>query len=171
MIDSSVVIFLLSFNVEVCAQSPGNHVNDPMERLISEVLLFGCWWGWWRILVMWWWRKGLDLLVLLVHMVLLVGVEWFIVELSLVVLLGVVGVCNNSLVVGWLISGILSFVALFSWQSLMGVRGVFTCEKGSRTFAVVGLGLYLCLWGCRRGPVVWGTLGDERCLQSAVDWQ
>jgi hypothetical protein len=28
------------------------------------------------------------------------GVEWFIMELLLVVLLGVVGVCNNSLVAG-----------------------------------------------------------------------
>jgi hypothetical protein len=70
-----------------------------MKRLITEVLLFRYWWEWWSILVMWWWRKDLDLLVLLVHMVLLVGVEWFIVELLLVVLLGVVGVCNDLLVV------------------------------------------------------------------------
>jgi hypothetical protein len=49
---------------------------------------------------MWRWKEDLDLLVLLVHMVGLVGVDWFTVELSLVVLLGMVGVCNNLLVVG-----------------------------------------------------------------------
>jgi hypothetical protein len=69
---------------------------------------------------MWRWRKGMDLLVLLIHMVLLVGVEWFIVELLLVVLLGVVGVCNNSLVVAWLISGHPVFGSLGSGQSLKG---------------------------------------------------
>jgi hypothetical protein len=74
-------------------------VDDPTERLFGEVLLFRCQWGWWN-LVMWRWKEDLDLLVLLVHMVGLVGVDWFTVELSLVVLLGMVGVCNNLLVVG-----------------------------------------------------------------------
>jgi hypothetical protein len=73
--------------------------------------------------------KGLDLLVLLVHMVLLVGVEWFIVELSLVVLLGVVGVCNNSLVVDWLISGHPVFGGLGFRAVPGGVRGVFAVKK------------------------------------------
>jgi hypothetical protein len=45
VIDSAVVIFLLSFSVEVCVRSLGNHVNNPMKRLIGEVLLFGWWWG------------------------------------------------------------------------------------------------------------------------------
>jgi hypothetical protein len=74
-------------------------VDDPTKRLFGEVLLFWCRWGWWN-LVMWRWKEDLDLLVLLVHMVGLVGVDWFTVELSLVVLLGMVGVCNNLLVVG-----------------------------------------------------------------------
>jgi hypothetical protein len=99
VIDSSVMLFLLSFSVEVCARSPGNHVNDPTKRLIGEVFLFG-----------------------------FQGSPW--------------------------------------WSARSLHR-----EKGSRTFAVAGLDLYLCLWGCWRGPVVWGTLGDERCLQTAVDWQ
>ena len=44
--------------------------------------------------------------MLLVHVeVLLVGMVMFIVELVLVILLGVVGVGDNSLVVSWLISG------------------------------------------------------------------
>jgi hypothetical protein len=78
---------------------------------------------------MWWWRKSLDLLVLLVHMVLLVGVEWFIVELSLVVLLGMVGVCNNSLVVGWLISSHHVFGGLGFRAVPSGVREVFAVKK------------------------------------------
>ena len=48
---------------------------------------------------MWRWKEELDLLVLLVHMVGLVGMDWVVVKLSLVVLLGMVGVCNNLLVV------------------------------------------------------------------------
>jgi hypothetical protein len=48
---------------------------------------------------MWRWREDLDLLVLLVHMVGLVGMDCVVVKLSLVVLLGMVGVCSNSLVV------------------------------------------------------------------------
>jgi hypothetical protein len=40
VVDPSVVIFLLSFSAEVCARSPGNHVNDSMERLFDKVLLF-----------------------------------------------------------------------------------------------------------------------------------
>jgi hypothetical protein len=78
---------------------------------------------------MWWWRKGLDLLVLLVHMVFLVGVEWFIVELSLSVWLGMVGVCNNSLVVDWVISGHLVFGGLGFGAVPSGMRGVFSVKK------------------------------------------
>jgi hypothetical protein len=57
------------------------------------------------------------------------GVEWFIVELSLVVLLGVVGVCDNSLVVGWLISGHPIFGSLGFRAVSSGVQGVFTVKK------------------------------------------
>jgi hypothetical protein len=53
---------------------------------------------------MWWWREDLDLLVLVVHMIRLVK-DWFVVELLLVVLLGMVSMRDNSLVVCWLISG------------------------------------------------------------------
>jgi hypothetical protein len=45
MIDPSIVVFLLPFCVEFGAGSSGNHVNDPLKGLISEVLLL--WWGWW----------------------------------------------------------------------------------------------------------------------------
>ena len=80
-------------------------------------------------MVMWRWREDLDLLVLLVHMVELVEVEWFVVELSLVVLLGMVGVCNNSLVIGWLISGHSVFGGLGFRIVLGGMCGVFTVKR------------------------------------------
>jgi hypothetical protein len=73
-------------------------VDNPTKRLFGEVLLLGCWWGWWGILVVWRWREDLDLLVLLVHMIGLV-MDWFIVELLVVVSLGMVSMRNNSLVV------------------------------------------------------------------------
>jgi hypothetical protein len=38
-------------------------------------------------------------------------------------------------------------------------------EKGSGAFTIAGLGLCLYIWGWCRDPVVWGTLGDELCLQ------
>jgi hypothetical protein len=57
------------------------------------------------------------------------GVELFIVELSLVVLLGVVGVCNDSLVVSWLISGHPIFGSLGFRAVPGGVRGVFAMKK------------------------------------------
>jgi hypothetical protein len=105
-------------------------VNDTTERLISKVFLFGYWWGWWWILVMWWWWwEGLDLLVLLVHMVLLVGVVLFIVELLLVILLGVVDVCDNLLVFSWLIFGHPIFGSLGFTAIPGGVRGVFALKK------------------------------------------
>jgi hypothetical protein len=48
MIDSSIVVFLLLFCVDLEAGSSGNHVNDPSKGLIGEVLLFRCWCCWWR---------------------------------------------------------------------------------------------------------------------------
>jgi hypothetical protein len=128
-------------------------VNGPTEELIGEVFLYGYWWGWW---------EALDLLVLLVHMVLLVGVVLFIVELSLVILLGVVGVGDDSLVFSRLIFGNPIFGGL-GFRAIPGGVWSLCHEKDSKTFAVAGLGLCLCLWGCCRGPVTWGTRGDERC--------
>jgi hypothetical protein len=46
VIDPSIVVFLLSFGVELRAGSSCNHVNDPSKRLIGKVLLFRCWWWW-----------------------------------------------------------------------------------------------------------------------------
>jgi hypothetical protein len=57
------------------------------------------------------------------------GMELFIVELSLVVLLGVVGLCNNPLVVNLLISGHPVFGSLGFRAVPGGVRGVFTLKK------------------------------------------
>jgi hypothetical protein len=103
-------------------------VDDPTERLLGKVLLFGCWWGWWRILVVWRWREDLDLLVLMVHMIGLV-MDWIVVELLLVVLLGMVGMRNNSLVTGWLISGHSIFGGLGFGAIPGGVCVVFTVKK------------------------------------------
>jgi hypothetical protein len=72
-------------------------VDDPAERLLGEVLLLGCWW--WRILTMRWRREDMDVLMLVVHVIWLVK-DWFVVELLLVVLLGVISMRDNSLVVG-----------------------------------------------------------------------
>jgi hypothetical protein len=61
-------------------------------------------------------------------------------------IVGVVGVCNNSLVVGWLISGHPIFGSL-GFRAVPGGGAWSLCrEKGSRTITVVGLGLCLCLW-------------------------
>jgi hypothetical protein len=77
----------------------------------------------------WWWWEGLDLLVLLVHMVLLVGMVLFIVESTLVILLVVVGVGDNSLVVSWLISGHPIFGGLGFRATPGGMCGVFAVKK------------------------------------------
>jgi hypothetical protein len=57
------------------------------------------------------------------------GMELFIVELSLVVLLGVVGLCNNSLVINLLISGHPVFGSLGFRAVPGGVHGVFAVKK------------------------------------------
>jgi hypothetical protein len=77
----------------------------------------------------WWWRWGLDFLVLLVHMVLLVGMVMFVVELMLVILSGVVGVGDNSLVVSRLISGHPIFGGLGFRAIPGGMCRVFAMEK------------------------------------------
>jgi hypothetical protein len=77
---------------------------------------------------MWWRRKDLDLLVLVVHMIRLVK-DWFVVELLLVVLLGVVSMRDNSLVVVWLISGHPIFGGLGFKAIPGGVCVVFAMKK------------------------------------------
>jgi hypothetical protein len=80
------------------------------------------------ILMMWWWREDLDLLVLVVHMIRLVK-DWFVVELLLVVLLGMVNMRDNSLVVGWLISGHPIFGGLGFRVTPGGVCAVFAMKE------------------------------------------
>jgi hypothetical protein len=70
-------------------------VDDPIERLLGEVLLLGCWR--WRILMMRWRREDLDLLTMVVQVIRLAN-DWFVVVWLLVVL-GVISMCDNSLVV------------------------------------------------------------------------
>jgi hypothetical protein len=78
--------------------------------------------------VVWRWREDLDLLVLVVHMIGLV-MDWFVVELILVVLLGMVSMRDNSLVVGWLISGHFVFGGLGFEAIPGGVCAVFTMKE------------------------------------------
>jgi hypothetical protein len=54
--------------------------------------------------MMWWWGEDLDLLMMTVQVVGLV-MDLLVVVWLLVVLLGVISMCDNSLVVGWLSSG------------------------------------------------------------------
>jgi hypothetical protein len=120
------VILFLSFGVEVYAGPLGNHVNDPAERLLGKVLLFGCWW-WrvlmWRILMMRWRREELDLLMMMVQVIRLVK-DLFVVVWLLVVLLGVISVCDNLLIVSWLIPG----------YPIVGGLGFRAIPSGVRTF-------------------------------------
>jgi hypothetical protein len=153
-------------------------VDDPTERLLGKVLLFGCWWGWWRILVVWRWREDLDLLVLMVHMIGLV-MDWIVVELLLVVLLGMVGMLNNSLVTSWLISGHSIFGGLGFGAIPGGVCVVFAVKEAiepsrlrSPTFASasgVGAATLLCgvllVTSCVSGGVL---VGDGVLLLVAV---
>jgi hypothetical protein len=128
-------------------------VDDPVERLFGEVLLFGCWWRW-RILVMWWWSEDLDLLLLVVHMIMLVK-DWFIMKLLLVVLLGMVSMHDNLLVVGWLISGHSIFGGLGFRAIPGGVCAVFAVEeavepsqlRSPASASSSGVGAATLLWG------------------------
>jgi hypothetical protein len=105
--------------------------------------------------VVWRWRENLDLLVLLVHMVGLVGMDWFVVELSLVVLLGMIGVRNNSLIVDWLISGHSIFDGLGLGAVPSGMCRVFAMKEavepswlqGSASSSTSGVGAPALLCG------------------------
>jgi hypothetical protein len=109
--------------------------------------------------------------VLLVYVVvLLVRMVMFIVELVLVVLLGMVGVGDNSLVVSRLVFGH-AILCGFGFRAVPGwVRRVFPIEMTVETFAVAGLCLCLWLRYCR-GLDAEGVRDDKRSPQSVVDWQ
>jgi hypothetical protein len=76
-------------------------VNDHAVRLLGEVLLLGCWRRrvlMWRILMMRWRREDLDLLMMMVQVIGLVR-DLLVVVWLLVVVVGVISMCDNSLVV------------------------------------------------------------------------
>jgi hypothetical protein len=120
--------------------------------------------------VVWRWMEDLDLLVLRVHMVGLVVMDWFAVELLLVVLLGMVGVHNNSLVVGWLISdhyffGGLGFVAIPSGMCAVfavkeAVEPSWLRSSASASATCVGAVTLLC-----------GVLLETSCLWWGFGWR
>jgi hypothetical protein len=96
--------------------------------------------------------------VLLVYVVVLqVGVVMLIVALVLGVLLGMVGVGDNSLVVSHLVSRH-SVLCGLGFRAVAGGCAESSPWKGNRTFAVVGLGLYPCPWCFCHGPAAWGIL-------------
>jgi hypothetical protein len=124
MVDTSVMISLLSLCLEVDAGPSGDHVDDSTIRLIGEVFLFWCFGV---ILVMWIWlmrrqERGWYNLYLLVMLVCVVGRMLGVVVVAwLWVVVVVVCVRNNSLVVGWLCprhsaSGGLCFWAIPCWM-------------------------------------------------------
>jgi hypothetical protein len=135
-------------------------VDDPTERLLGEVLLLGCWW--WRILMMWWRREDLDLLMLVVHVIGLMK-DRLIVELLLVVLLGVVSMRDNSLIVGWLISGHPVFGGLGFRAIPGGICAVFTMKKAVKPSRLRG-SASASSSSVVATTVVWDTPGDELCL-------
>jgi hypothetical protein len=122
MVDTPVVIPLLSLRLEVDVGPFGDHVNDSTIRLIGEVFLLWClgvilvvW-----VLVMRRWRRGGDDLDFLIVWICVVG--WVLDGAVVVWLWVVVVICvrDNSLVVGWLCSrhpvpGGFCFRAIPSW--------------------------------------------------------
>jgi hypothetical protein len=129
---------------------------------------------------MWWWREDLDLLVLVVHMIRLVK-DWFIVELLLVVLLGMVSMCDNLLVVSWLISGHSIFGGLGFRAIPGGVCAVFAMKEeiepsrlrssASASSSGVGVAALLCgrllATNCVSGGVL---VGDSVDLLLVAVW-
>jgi hypothetical protein len=114
-------------------------------------------------------------------MVGLVGVEWFIVVSLLVVLLGMVSVCNNSLVVSWLISGHSVFGGHGFRAVPVGMCGLFTVKKavepswlwGSAFASTSGVGAVALLCGVLLAMSYVASLvlvGDSVHLFLAVIW-
>jgi hypothetical protein len=108
----------------------------------------------WRILMMWWRREDLDLLMMMVQVIRLVK-DLFVVVWLLVVLLGVISMCDNSLVVSWLISGHPIFGGLGFRAIPSGVRAVFAMKhslkpsrlRGSASASSSGFGATVLLCG------------------------
>jgi hypothetical protein len=75
--------------------------------------------------------------MLVVHVIRLVK-DRFVVELLLVVLLGVISMCDNSPVVGWLISGHPVFGGLGFTAIPGGVRAVFAMKKAVKPLRLWG---------------------------------
>jgi hypothetical protein len=113
-------------------------VDDSTVRWLGEVFLFGCRrWGvvMWRIWMVWrWWGENLHLLMVMLYMIGLV-LDLLVVVRLLVVLLGVVGVRDDSLVVGWLGS---SHSVLGLRTIPCGMRAVLAVKQAVKSLRLLG---------------------------------
>lgn len=133
MINPSIILFLPSFVFELGTEPSSDHVNDPPERWVSELLLLG-WrrgllmvlllvcllqWGWQgkSFLVLKTWLLGEGMIVVLLEL----GVIWMpILVLMVVVWMGLVCMHDGSFVGYWcglghLVLCFLSFWTVYSW--------------------------------------------------------
>jgi hypothetical protein len=85
-----------------------------------------------------WRREDLDLLMMMVQVMGLVR-DLFVVVWVLVVVLGVISMCDNSLVVSWLISGHPVFGGLGFWAIPSGVCTVFAMKQAVKPSRLLGL--------------------------------
>jgi hypothetical protein len=132
VVDTAVMVPLLSLRVEVDTGPPSDHVNDSTIRLIGEVFLL---WGLGVVgvvdVLLWWvgggggGRYDLYLLVVLVCVV-----RWMRSEDVVVWLRGLlICVRDNSRVVGWLRSCHPVSGGLCLWAVSCRVRAVFAVEQ------------------------------------------
>jgi hypothetical protein len=158
MVDTPVVIPLLSLRLEVDAGPSGDHVNDSAIRLIGEVFLLRCLGV---ILVVWVQvmrrqrrRQGWEDLYFLMVWICVVG---WVLDVAIVVWLWVVVmICvrDNSLVVGWLCSrhrvpGGLCFRAIPCWVcTILAVKhAVISARLLRPSPAPASRAIAAALWG------------------------
>jgi hypothetical protein len=133
VVNTAIVVLFLSLGVKVHARSPSDHVDDSTVRWLGEVFLFGC--RRWGVVMVWrWWGENLHLLMVMLYMIGLV-LDLLVVVRLLVVLLGVVGVRDDSLVVGWLGS---SHSILGLRTIPCGMRAVLAVKQAVKSLRLLG---------------------------------
>jgi hypothetical protein len=137
VVDTSVVVPLLSLHVEVDAGPPSDHVNDSAIRLISEVFLLWCLGVIWVVDVwlMWVRRREWRWYDLYLLVVLVCVVRWMLSGVVVVWLWEVVLICmgDNSWVVCGLCSGYPVPGGLRFRAVPRRVRAVFTVKQAVKS--------------------------------------